>query len=100
MSAEGRIEARKIQAVIPPKTNRVEQRSCDWYLYKERHAVECLFSKLKYYRRIAIRFETFWEESLSFQVNAGLRCCSAVVMLIRQQSLVCSPRPWTALLAA
>ncbi|RJG08861.1 hypothetical protein D3879_23690 [Pseudomonas cavernicola] len=57
MSAEGRIEACKIQAVIPPKTNRVEQRSCDWYLYKGRHAVECLFSKPKYYRRIATRFE-------------------------------------------
>ncbi|WP_238474369.1 transposase [Pseudomonas cavernae] len=43
--------------MIPPKTNRVEQRSSDWYLYKERHVVECLFSKLKYYRRIATRFE-------------------------------------------
>ena len=51
------LEARKIRAVIPPKSNRVEQRSCDWYLYKERHVVECLFGKLKHYRRIATRFE-------------------------------------------
>ena len=51
------LQARQIQAVIPPKSSRVEQRSCDWYLYKERHVVECLFSKLKHYRRIATRFE-------------------------------------------
>jgi transposase len=51
------LQTRQIQAVIPPKSNRVEQGSCDWYLYKHRHVVECLFSKLKYNRRIAIRFE-------------------------------------------
>lgn len=51
------LQTRQIQAVIPPRSNRVEQRACDWYLYKERHVVECLFSKLKFYRRIATRFE-------------------------------------------
>ncbi len=42
---------------VPPKSNRIEQRSCDWYLYKKRHVVECLFSKLKYYLPIGTRFE-------------------------------------------
>ena len=51
------LQSHQIQAVIPARSNRVEQRSCDWHLYKERHVVECLFSKLKYYRRIATRFE-------------------------------------------
>jgi transposase len=46
-----------ILAVIPPKTNRTEQRYCDWWHYKERHVVECMFGKLKYFRRIAMRYE-------------------------------------------
>ncbi len=48
---------RGIAAVIPPKANRKVQRSCDWYRYKERHVIECMFGKLKYFRRIATRFE-------------------------------------------
>ena len=48
---------REITAVIPPKANRKEQRSCDWHLYKERHVIECMFGKLKYFRRIATRYE-------------------------------------------
>ena len=63
------LKDRGISAVIPPKANRKVQRSCDWYLYKERHAVECMFGKLKYYRRIASRFEkmaSHFKEMLSF----------------------------------
>ncbi|MDD5577646.1 MAG: hypothetical protein PHY16_00030 [Methylobacter sp.] len=30
---------------------------CDHWHYKERHAVEGLFGKLKHYRRIATRYE-------------------------------------------
>lgn len=44
-------------AVIPPKSNRKTPRFCDWWLYKERHVVECMFGKLKHYRRIATRYE-------------------------------------------
>ncbi|MFD1690833.1 IS5 family transposase [Azotobacter chroococcum] len=51
------LKERQIQAVIPAKRNRIEQRPCDWHLYKERHVIECLFSKLKHYRRIATRYE-------------------------------------------
>ena len=48
---------RGIAAVIPPKTTRKEQRNCDWRMYKERHVIECMFGKLKYFRRIATRYE-------------------------------------------
>lgn len=48
---------RDIAAVIPPKANRKVQRGCDWYMYKERHVIECMFGKLKYFRRISARFE-------------------------------------------
>jgi len=33
------------------------QRSCNWHMYKERHVIECMFGKLKYFRRIATRYE-------------------------------------------
>ena len=58
-----------ITAGTPPKTNRKVQRDCDWYLYKECHVVECMFGRLKYYRRIATRFEkkaSHFKEMLAF----------------------------------
>ena len=48
---------RDIAAVIPAKANRKVQRSCDWHMCKERHVIECMFGKLKYFRRIAARYE-------------------------------------------
>ena len=51
------LRQREIVAVIPPKANRKVQRSCDWYQYKARHVIECMFGKLKYFRRIAARYE-------------------------------------------
>ncbi|MFB8831197.1 IS5 family transposase [Azotobacter sp. CWF10] len=51
------LKERQIQAVIPVRRNRIEQRSCDGHLYKERHVIECLFGKLKHYRRITTRYE-------------------------------------------
>ena len=63
------LKERSITAVIPPKANRKVQRDCDWYLYKERHVVECMFGRLKYYRRIATRFEkkaNHFKEMLAF----------------------------------
>ena len=46
-----------IIAVIPPRANRKSPRECDWHLYKERHSIECMFGKLKHYRRAFSRFE-------------------------------------------
>ena len=45
-----------IQAVIPPKKNRVEQRDYDEYLYKLRHLVENAILKLKHWRGVATRY--------------------------------------------
>jgi transposase len=44
-------------AVIPPRSNRLNQRDYDRHLYKERHLVECFFQRLKIYRAIATRYE-------------------------------------------
>ena len=46
------LQQQEIKAVISPKSNRKDEISCDFWHYKERHAIERLFGKLKYYRRI------------------------------------------------
>ena len=40
----------------PPKSNEKNPWECDWYIYKERHLVECFFQKLKLFRGVATRF--------------------------------------------
>ncbi|PPD40841.1 MAG: hypothetical protein CTY16_16895 [Methylobacter sp.] len=51
------LKARGMAAVIPPKANRTEPRECGWGVYKERHAIECFFCKIKHCRRSFSRFE-------------------------------------------
>ena len=51
------IHARNMKAVIPSREMRKAKRHMDTHLYKERHLVECCFSRLKQFRRVATRFE-------------------------------------------
>jgi len=44
-------------AVIPNNPSRSTKLPFDEDLYKERHLVECCFSKLKQFRRVATRYE-------------------------------------------
>ncbi len=44
-------------AVIPNNPSRARKYPLDKHLYKQRHLVECCFSKLKQFRRVATRFE-------------------------------------------
>ena len=59
------IEAAGALAVIPPKKNRVEQRSYDANLYADRNKIERLFNRLKHYRRVATRYEKTGRNYLS-----------------------------------
>ncbi len=43
---------KSIEPVIPPRSNRINPRRCDWFAYKERHLIECFLGKIKHYRRI------------------------------------------------
>jgi transposase len=52
-----RLEKAGKAAVIPPKTNRKEQRDFDKDLYKARHLIENFFAKLKQFRAIATRYD-------------------------------------------
>lgn len=60
------LEARGIQAVMPPRSNRLNPRTYDRHLYKERHLVECFFNKIKHYRRIFGRFEKTAKNFMAF----------------------------------
>jgi transposase len=44
-------------AVIPNNPSRARKYPLDKHLYAQRHLVECCFSRLKQYRRVATRFE-------------------------------------------
>jgi len=71
------LEATGITVVIPPKSNRKEPRKCDFSRYKERHVVECMFGKLKYFRRIAMRYE---KKAINFM---GMLAFSASMLWLR-----------------
>ena len=51
------LESRGNTVVIPSRSNSKNPREYDHHLYKERHLVECFFSKMKQLRRIATRYE-------------------------------------------
>jgi transposase len=52
-----RLEKAGLQAVLPPKANRKQQRDYDKELYKARHLIENFFAKLKQFRAIATRYD-------------------------------------------
>ena len=52
--------------VIPPQSNLSEPWPVDWHLYKERHLIECFFQKIKWFRRIATRYDKLDASFLAF----------------------------------
>ena len=60
------VEQSGTMAVIPPKTNRKRRYWYDEHIYKERHLVECFFSKVKQFRRVFSRFDKLADAYLSF----------------------------------
>jgi len=60
-----------MQIVIPPKSNRKDQREYDHYLYKIRHLVENAFLHLKRWRGIATRYAKL---AASFVAAIQIRC--------------------------
>jgi transposase len=55
-----------VEAVIPPRANRIHQREYDEHWYKERHLIECFINKIKHYRRIFSRFDKLAKRYLGF----------------------------------
>lgn len=52
-----KIAGKGAKAVIPNNPSRSVKHPFDKHLYKERHLIECCFSKLKQFRRVATRYE-------------------------------------------
>ena len=68
------LSARAIRVVIPPKSNRKVQRSCDFALYCERNLVERFFCIIKHFRAIATRYE---KTARNFLAGLHLVCALA-----------------------
>ena len=66
------ISAHGANYVIPPQSNVSDPWPVDWHLYKERHLVECFFQKIKWFRRIATRFDKSDASFLAFVYLASI----------------------------
>lgn len=66
-----KIQRQKCTAVIPSRSNRKVPYDYDKELYKERHVIECFFSKIKYFRRIFSRFDKSARNFASFLAFVG-----------------------------
>jgi len=51
------LRAAGVEAVIPPRANRTDQRPYDPDLYQARHLIENFFCKLKQFRALATRYD-------------------------------------------
>ena len=54
------------QTVISPRSNRVNPRTFDRHIYKDRNLVERFFCRIKQFRRIATRYDKLANSFLSF----------------------------------
>lgn len=67
------IEEMDIEAVIPSKSNRKEQRQINRETYKLRNLIERMFNKLKNWRRVATRYDKTAESFLAFVTIASIK---------------------------
>jgi transposase len=66
-----RLQKKGCIPVIPGRHNRKVPVDYDKHIYKERHLVECLFSKMKQFRRIFSRFDKSMRNFVSFLSFVG-----------------------------
>ena len=72
------VEAMKAEAVIPSRRCRRKQRQHNEQLYKQRNRIECCFSRLKQFRRLATRYE---KSKSCFQALVALACSWLLLQL-------------------
>jgi len=66
-----KLQKKGCNTVIPGRSNRILTIEYDKDIYKERHLVECLFSKMKQFRRIFSRFDKSMRNFMSFLSFVG-----------------------------
>ena len=65
------VRGKGIEPVIPPKSNRLDQRDYDQHIYRQRHLVENAFMHQKRWRGIATRYA---KRLASFVAAVHIRC--------------------------
>jgi len=70
-------------AVIPNNPSRARKYPLDKSLYAQRHLVECCFSKLKRFRRVATRFEKTARNYLAIITIAAIAAIAAILLWLR-----------------
>ena len=66
------ISERGASYVIPPQKNVSQPWPVDWHVYKERHLIECFFQKIKWFRRVATRYDKLDASFLAFVYLAAI----------------------------
>ena len=70
----GYLKSRRIQPVIPNKSNRKQPHPFNKARYKGRNVIERMFGRLKDFRRVATRYDKNAENFLSALCLAALIC--------------------------
>lgn len=78
------VQSQGMEAVIPPKKNRKDQRYYDKHLYKIRHLVENAFLHLKSWRGGATRYT---KNTSSFLAIVQIRCLMLWILIYRLHDL-------------
>lgn len=60
------LDQQAVQAVIPSRAHRREQRPLDKHLYRSRNLVERFFARIKQFRRIATRYDKLAQRFAAF----------------------------------
>ena len=60
------------EAVIPPRSNRKQQRVYDDFLYRERNVIERMIGKMKHFRGIATRYNKLAVSFMAFLQLAAI----------------------------
>jgi len=57
---------------IPSRETNKVQRECEWWMYRERHLIECFWEKIKQFRRVATRYNKLAKSFLGFVYLASI----------------------------
>lgn len=66
------IARKKALAVIPNNPSRARKHPLDRHLYAQGHLIECCFSRLKQFRRVATRYEKTAKNYLAVITSAAI----------------------------
>jgi transposase len=66
------LQSQRCAPIVPSRSNAKNPREYDKHVYKERHLVECFFSKIKHFRHVFSRFDKTAQAFLGFLNFVGV----------------------------